>query len=273
VTALDALLAKLDRADETMRTFERKLRRFSNANPLIVGVEVDFQSGWNTAKILRTDPIPQALSVLIGESVYHGRSMLEHLVWALAKANHKKPGEHNSFPIDLTRRSNFASYHTRLPGGGRDKGGKLRGVSKGAVALIEGLQPYHAQSPANHLLAIVDAMARDDRHRAPYGVYSAGRGPEYAGSVDLRPLFVPTRGYRIVEFRSLLRHGQRVVAETKLARFRVAPLTRNNKVRVEGELPKFIAFGNRETGFVFAQDFMTINRKLRELLADFAKFL
>jgi hypothetical protein len=38
------------------------------------------------------------MSVFIGESLYHGRSALEHLVWGLVKVNHKKPGRHNSFP-------------------------------------------------------------------------------------------------------------------------------------------------------------------------------
>jgi hypothetical protein len=258
-----------------MQGFDRKLRRFADANPLIVGVEVDFQSGWSTAQVIHAEPIPPSLSVLIGESIYHGRSMLEHLVWALVKANHKKPGEHNSFPIESISRGHatFATYHCRVPGGGRDRGGKLRGVSKGAVALIEGLQPYHAMNSRGHPLAVLDEMATYDRHRALHAAYSGGRGPDYKGMVDLEPIFIARGRYRIIEFRSLLRHGQRVIAGTKLARFRALPLMRKNKVGVEGELPKFIAFGSREIGFVYAQNFKTINTELRKLLGLFEQFL
>lgn len=271
--ALEPLLAKLDRADETMRAFDRKLRRFSDTKPLIVGVKVDFQSGWSTAKVGYAEAIPLSLSVLIGESVFHARAALEHLVWALVKANHKAPGEHNSFPVATTRgKRPFMEHHWR-PASGRDLGGKLRGVNKRAGALIESLQPYHAANPANHLLTVLDVMAANDRHRALHASYSAGRGPGYKGMVDLAPLFVPSRRYRIVEFRGRLRHGQRVVTGTELARFRVEPLTRKNKVRVEGDLPKFIAFGNRQIGFVYAQQFKTINGEIRKLLRLFEEFL
>jgi hypothetical protein len=257
-----------------MRAFDRKLRRFSDTKPLIVAVQVDFQSGWSTAKVGYAEAVPLSLSVLIGESVFHARASLEHLVWALVKANHKAPGEHNSFPIERSRRQRpFVEYQCRPPSG-RDKGGKLRGVNKKAVALIESLQPYHAANPANHLLTVLDVMAANDRHRALHAAYSGGRGPDYKGMVDLAPLFIPFgRRYRIVEFRNRLRHGQRVVAGTELAWFRVEPLTRKNKVRVEGDLPKFIAFGNREIGFVYAQQFKTINREVRKTLRLFEEFL
>jgi hypothetical protein len=267
------LIAKLDRADETMRAFDEEMRAIGHDKPLRVRIDVDFQSGWSTADVLDTQPIPLIVGVLVGESLYHARSTLEHLVWALVKANHKKPGEHNSFPVEITRRKRpFMEYHWREPAG-RDLGGKLRGVSKRAGAVIESLQPYHRPNASEHFLAVLDAMAKDDRHRSLHGSHTGGRGPDYAGIVDLEPIFVPTRGYRIVEFRNLLRHGKGLVPGTKLARFRVDPLARNNKVGVKGDIPTFIAFGNRETGFIFAQDFKRINASLRKVLGLFQEFL
>jgi hypothetical protein len=258
-----------------MRTFDDELRKVGHDKPLEVGIDVNFQSGWSAADVLRTQAIPASLGVLIGESLYHGRSVLEHLVWALVKANHKKPGEHNSFPIETTQGTrSFMEHHWRKAAG-RDPGGKLRGVNKRAGALIESLQPYKAPDPSVHFLAILDAMAKDDRHRSLHASHVGGRAADYVPGrfVDLEPIFVPARGYRIIEFTNLVRHGRGLVPGTKLARFRVEPLTRENKVGVKGDIPTFIAFGNRQTGFIFAQDFKRLNAQLRKIIEPFEEFL
>jgi hypothetical protein len=272
---LAPLIAKLDRADETMRAFDDELGRLSHAKPLKVEVDVDFQSGWSTAYLLHAEPNPPSLSVLIGESLYHARSTLEHLVWALDKANHKKPGEHNSFPIETTRGAiPFLEFQRRKPGEGRsrDKGGKLLGVNLQAATLIERLQPYHRPNPSEHFLAVLNRMARNDRHRALHAAHVGGRWLNDE-PIDIVPIFVPARGYRITEFQNTLRYGKALVRGTQLARWRALPLTRQNYVSVKGDIPSFIAFGDRKVGHIFAQDFKKINAVLRECIRPFEQFL
>jgi hypothetical protein len=270
---LAPFVAKLDRADETMRAFDEELARVSHAKPLKVKVDVDFQSGWSTAYILHSAPIPPSLSVLIGESLYHGRSVLEHLVWALVKANHKKPGKDHTFPAWERRPRLDGARDTADAFIKRTKNKQLAGVPMAAMELIERLQPYNRPDPSESFLSVLNRMARDDRHHALHGSHVGGRTLDSSGLlVDIEPVFVPTRGYRIVEFESLMREGKALVRGTKLARFRVIPLTRQNKVGLKGNIPSFIAFGDRKTGHILAQDFKKINAAIRQYLAAFEEF-
>jgi hypothetical protein len=271
---LAPLLAKLDRADETMRTFNRELRRASHAHPLRVEIVVDFQSGWSTALVQHAEPIPPRLAVLVGESLYHGRSVLEHLVWALVKANRKKPGKDHTFPIWTKPRRLRDSPSDAHSFKAQTKRRELAGVPAKAVAMIEEAQPYNREHPEWHFLATLNRMARDDRHHALHSAHVGLRERDGAGQpVDIEPVFTPIRGYRITEFESLMRDGKALVRGTRLARWRAMPLTRENKVRVKGEFPSFIAFGNRDSEYIFVQDFKRINEGVRKIVEPFAEFL
>ncbi len=259
--------AKLDRANESVHTFDREYLRFAKRHPLRVNVEVDFQSGWHTAYIFEAEPVPPSFAVLIGESLYHARSALEHLVWAMVKANHKKPGHHNSFP--LLGEGSTASFMaaTNRPREKKKPPGALVGVPKRARALIESLQPYHAPDPSTHFLAVLNRMARDDRHHALHGSWIGGE------DIDFRHIFRVPRGVEITEYVPLLERGRRLVADAKLARFRTNPLSRQPKVYVEGDLPAFIAFGDRRTGLIRFRDFHDINTNVAKVVSMFEEFL
>jgi len=69
-----------------------------------------------------------------------------------------------------------------------------------------------------------------------------------------------------------MRDGKGLVRGTKLARFKVLPLTRNPKVSMKGDIPVFIAFGDPDTAVVLSA-FKQINRRLRDIIEPFAEFL
>jgi hypothetical protein len=259
--------AKLDRADKSLRTFNTEYRRFSKRKPLRASIKVDFQSGWNTAYIAHAEPLPPLFGVLLGESLYHGRSSLEHLVWALVKANRKKPGQHNTFPIWRSGTAARFMEVTNRSASAKKRAGALRGVPKAARTLIESLQPYRAPDPSAHFLSILDEMARDDRHHALHGSFTAGRGE------NIEHLLRPAPGVHITDYETLLEFGRELVEDTKLARFRVTPLTRYPQVDVEGDLPTLIAFGDRPSRLVRVVDFHEINTNLRKLIGPFEEFL
>jgi hypothetical protein len=264
---LSPFKAKLDRADKSLRTFNTEYGRFSRRKPLRAQVAVDFQSGWNTAQITNAESPPPLLSVLIGESLYHGRSALEHLVWAMVKKNHKEPGYTNTFPIFdalLARRGSLTSAEAFIEITQRNQ---LAGVPVEAVKLVERCQPYHAPDASIHFLSILNRMARDDRHHALHGSYVGGMGD------DIRNLFQTEPGVVITDFENLLRFGEGVAEGTQLARFRVAPLIRKPRVRVEGDLPTFIAFGERPSALIRFQDFHEINQNLRKVVSLFEQFV
>src|SRR5436309_3094096 len=155
----------MDRAHECLHAARDEFQAFANAKPVRVEFKFDVQSEWHTAYIECSAP-PVRLGVLAGESLYHARSSLEHLVWALVKANKKKPGQHNTFPIRTKPFTQPFWETTRTS--------SLRGVPKAAAALIEKMQPYHAPHSrvSDHTLAVLDAMAIEDRHRTLHATLS-----------------------------------------------------------------------------------------------------
>jgi len=259
--------AKLDRANESVRTLSRGYTEFSQLYPLRADVKVDFQSGWNTAYNAEHQPIPLSLAVLAGEALYHARSVLEHLVWALVKANHKKPGHYNSFPILLEVPMEGFAGRTNRPGGGKTPPGALRGVSARARARIEQVQPYHAPVPGDSFLAVLNRMARDDRHHALHSDWVGG------AEGDLEHLLQVPPGVEVTAFRPLLENGRRLVTGAKLARFRCNPISRQPRVAIRGDLPAFIAFGHRKTGILRLDDFHKINESVAKLVSAFEGFL
>jgi hypothetical protein len=202
---------------------------------------VDFKSGWSTAYFAETDRTPPVrLSVLAGEVVYQARSALEHLVWALVKANHKKPGKDNTFPIRRTPigTKGLSDQQAFIAATKRKE---LAGVPIAAIRLIEKLQPYNSGDRPDYVLTVLHQMARDDRHRSPPSSFVSGT------SDDLRSLFKPAGRAKIVDFKGLLSEQQSIViGRTNIARLKIEPLSRQPKVHVEGDLPALIAFGDRD---------------------------
>jgi len=258
VHPLDGIYAKLDRAREDLATLHREFQVFFHEHPLHVAFKFNPKTEWHTAYVTSTNP-PPFFGVLAGEAVFHMRSALEHLVWALVKANHKKPGKHNTFPIRLTPYG-LGFYATT-------KTSSLRGVRKGAITLIEELQPYAAQDgpPREHFLAVLDDMAKIDRHRVLHGSYVGG------DPSAIRPLFVTTDDAKIVGFRPLLQVGRTLLKDgTNIARLRIRPTSTQAKVNMQGNLPALIAFGGREV--LPLPRFNEMERSVRKALSLFEPF-
>jgi hypothetical protein len=258
---------KLKRADERLNALQRQLNRLWTRNPVRVATQLDFQSGWHTSYIHYVEPIPPQFAIPVGESLYHGRSVLDHLVWALVKANHKKPGKHNEFPIlpappSPRRGESDKDAFIRVM---RMADQKLSGVRSDAVTLIESLQPYNRGNEPPYFLTVLNEMARDDRHHALHTSYVALADPR-----NLAPRLRLPRGVAIVAWEPLFDAGSSLKADTKLARFRTSRYGRKPQVGMEGQLPAYIAFGNPP---VRLQAIREINRNLTELLRLFGEFL
>ena len=265
---LARLLAKLDRADESLDALDEEMRAISNGEPSTSLIELDFQTGWHTVEIARVKPIPARPSILVGESLYHGRSALEHLVWALVKANDQTPGKDHTFPLwdkpaRIKKASDTKDAFIRVT-----QRKQLAGVPPAAVALIEGLQPYNRPDPARSFLSILNHMARDDRHHAIHSHFVGSRPV-----TDMQSWYRLPHGVQFVEFHPLLREGQSIEAGTKIACFRVSSYRRYPQVQVQSRLPIFVAFGSEPDRMVASGHFKEFNVHLRKTLSLFAEFL
>lgn len=168
------------------------------------------------------------------------------MVWILVKRNHKKPGNHNSFPIWPTGNTESFMRETRRAAvknsaRGKRPPGALYGTRRSATTLIEQLQPYHSPyGPEGSGLLALTRLAIIDRHQ------TLAESLAWVNPAAIRPLFVAGEGSAIVGYRNLLRDPQlnRLVDGTKLARIRMEPATREPEVQVEDELPINVAFGD-----------------------------
>jgi hypothetical protein len=101
-------------------------------------------------------PIPETLSLIVGDCLGNLRSTLDYLIWELVRANGKKPGINNAFPIAHTT----DAYAKEI------NNGRLRGVAPAAQAIIETLQPYHARTDAqSSLLSVLNKFVNINKHR------------------------------------------------------------------------------------------------------------
>lgn len=263
---MDLMAYKLRRADDRLRGLKRQLDTFARRHPIIVGTELDFETGWHTSYIRNAEPLPQRFAIPVGESLYHGRSVLDHLVWALVIANGQRPGKQHEFPIlqvppDPRRGESAAAAFIRTNGVN-----KLVGVHRDAMEAIEDLQPYNRPREASYVLTVLHEMARDDRHHALHVGWMIMADPRNMAE----PRLSLPRGVVLTAWEPLFRAEASLDVGTRLGRFRVSRYRRNVEVGLQADLPVLVAFGERRP--LVLGEFHTINAELRKLLGRFERF-
>jgi hypothetical protein len=99
--------------------------------------------------------------VTLGEVVHDLRSALDHLVWQLVRLNAQIADHMHSFPIYLAEPAQGFLRSTTWKRG--DRHGPLRRVSRDAIRVIEGCQPYNGGDCI--LLHILNDLWNIDKHR------------------------------------------------------------------------------------------------------------
>ena len=135
---LDGCLAKVERGLEHLDALGTEFQAFADGRAF--GLVGDFDAPNRRVIFTVRGPHdhPPRFGVLIGDYVHNLRSALDHLVWQLVIANGETPrsGPRGSgFPI-------FDNHLTRREFRDKAGRGKLRGVHRDAIDLIEGYQPY-----------------------------------------------------------------------------------------------------------------------------------
>jgi len=176
------------------------------------GVRNDFESEPNylLVKAFTNDEPPPIWSLLIGESLYHLRSVLDHLVCELTVANNQIVDSKVEFPIfdDGDRFRNPVTGQLTKPI--RDRIGRLD-VSKQAI--IEGNQPFKGLygSPHDDPLWFLYELSNFDRHQALHFVSAYSD----ESSIELEPPEARSRFVRVNTFYGPLK------GETTIARFAI----------------------------------------------------
>ena len=149
----DELDAKIGRANSLLATLERDSSSFLAENYRVDG-RLDQKARRYRFLALGNPVLPPHFSILIGEVIYHLRTVLDHLVFVLAggRGNPRRL----TFPIC----SEEGVFRSAL------KAGALKGVPTEAVRAIERLQPYRTSpSPEQATLYQLHRLNAIDKHR------------------------------------------------------------------------------------------------------------
>lgn len=189
---LQGAVFKLNRAEEHLQTILHAVQEFGESDFYETVGEMDRQ-GRFVARLRNVKHPPPEMSILIGECVFNFRSALDQIAYALAAA-HTKPlprswARSSAFPIF----NNGPQYRGR---GGAPATRKLRGMSRGARATIQRLQPFHRRkTPELAYLWVLEELSSIDKHRlihltAAVGVQSSFRigGAGFMRMTKLEPL-------------------------------------------------------------------------------------
>lgn len=159
---LEGYTLKMNRAEEHLQAIDQIVHRFGESDFYESFGDKDYK-GRLVARVRNVQPPPPELSIRIGECAYNFRSALDQLAYALAEA-HTEP-----LTAKLASSSAFPIYPTgpRFGGhGARPARDKIEGMSRGARAAIERLQPFHRRkNPRLASLWRLEELSNIDKHR------------------------------------------------------------------------------------------------------------
>ncbi|HWW67678.1 MAG TPA: hypothetical protein VNY83_06805 [Solirubrobacterales bacterium] len=199
---LEGFVLKISRAEKHLESIKQMVDSFCESDFYETATE-KYGKGRLVARAKNVkDPEPE-LSILIGDCVFNYRSALDQLAYALAAA-HTDP-----LPEKLANSSAFPIYPTgpKFRGhGARPAAHKIAGMSRGARARIEELQPYHRRKdPPLAALWRLEELSNIDKHRLIHVTGAVGIRSQFriegAGMyrlTGLQPVFCPIEENAIV---------------------------------------------------------------------------
>jgi len=156
VTRVEAVNAKVERADKHITDLSVAIARFLATNPYKVGSKNHPVLEDATAFFVENaKPTPPDISVIAGDVIHNLRSALDHLAWHLVEASGKTPGNWTGFPI-----FDPDSFKTK-----KDKTGfferKVQGMNSKVVDAIKVVKPYKG---GNNVLWTIHNLNIVDKH-------------------------------------------------------------------------------------------------------------
>lgn len=184
-------------------------------------------------EILREPPVRWGM--VVGDVAQNLRAALDHAVWQLAVRRLGREPEglesrHVQFPVTKTERA-FKEAPV------------LKMLSPEAVGALKRLQPWRPREGAEFTpIATLNWLARVDRHSVLRGSYVALDDADYA-SMRLR---ANSDAGSLLDYRCLLFADDSFADGSDVARMRYEMRGPHPEVRIEGQFPAYVAFGDAE---------------------------
>jgi len=231
---------KSARANEHFKSLDVEVQAFFDTNPYDTVCDRDLETGDYLFRMRVLRQPPHRLALLIGDTIYNLRCVLDHLIWALSVHQDPNADSPTEFPIFFKKRSYRQPTHD---GSLSHRSGlyKVRHLDKATQAAVESLQPYHQtdRTRAEHPLWLLHELSNADKHRQLHLVGVVGE--------KARIMAVSAENAEIVA--SEIAYGPAEDGAI-IARVRVGSLdpNRSGKVNLNMYLSPTIAFSQRGPG-------------------------
>jgi hypothetical protein len=178
-TRLARVQLKIQRSRKHIDDLRAVLDTFGKSVPYKVGFRRDAATRKGIYYVSHVEEVPPEIALVAADAIQTLRSSLDHLAWQLVEANGQTPTSQTAFPICDT------------PQQVQDATDKVRGMSNGAISLIQGAEPYRGGGNdlwVLHRLNIIDKhrllltvaskWQRMDIMPAVLAIVDKSRGPE-----------------------------------------------------------------------------------------------
>ena len=155
MASLDSVRQKIGHAKTYLDLVKSEVQRYLDANQSEFVPNASSDPNQPTFTVRPKSPIPERISLIVGDCLQNLRTSLDYLVWELVLAAGNTPGKKHMFPVCLTP-DGFKSAESR---------GQLQGVDGAAITLIKSFQPYLDGQPSATCLAILDELTNINKHR------------------------------------------------------------------------------------------------------------
>lgn len=159
----EGCFARLDRAREHRDEFGAEWARYLDGLPAEMTYEVG-DNGRGRISIIRHEPPPHRLSLLIGEFLYELRAALDNCLYEVAVQHSGQDPPRGQavlqFPIYDTPKAWTSNLY------------RLKHLSDEHREMLERIQPYQAERQDLNCMRILNRLARSDRHRTLHVVGS-----------------------------------------------------------------------------------------------------
>jgi hypothetical protein len=151
--------ARIGRAQDNIKEFAQLLGKYLEGRPSRIRVDIDAQ-GHGSIRVERREPIPDQLSILLGEALQNLRAGFDNCLYAVAiidSGTKPPPGASRlQWPIALSPKEWTGSKK------------RLQHLSPHLIEALHRIQPFQAENPGWNCLRILHDLARIDRHRAAH---------------------------------------------------------------------------------------------------------
>ena len=152
---------RLDLACEKYERFGEVWARYLERRPHRMEMDTG-KGGFTRVRVVRQEPIPEELSLVLGEFLYHLRAALDNCLYAVAviDSGQRPPPNADKLEWPICLSADAWSRQAR----------RYNALSARIRDALEGIQPYRAECPEWNCLRILHDLARVDRHRAMHFV-------------------------------------------------------------------------------------------------------